>query len=63
MKNILYTTVTVSDFEDIEYINQLIELNIRMELALLTRNLEDLEKELKAKIFCSLQSPEKMKKL
>jgi len=34
--NTFYTTVTVSDFKDTEYINQLLELNIGMELALLT---------------------------
>ena len=36
IKNPLYTTVTVSDFKDVNYINQLIELNISIELALLT---------------------------
>ena len=34
--NPLYTTVTLSDFQDAKYINELISLNIGMELALLT---------------------------
>lgn len=38
--NALYTTVTVSDFKDAEYINALIELNIGMELAFLKNDLE-----------------------
>ena len=58
--NTLYTTVTVSDFKDTEYINRLLELNIGMELALLTplsssptptnikNDLEALKKELDA---------------
>jgi len=36
-KGVLATTVTVSDFKDLKYISQLIELNIGMELALLTK--------------------------
>lgn len=36
MRNKLYTTVTLSDFNDTEYINELIKLNIGFELALLT---------------------------
>ena len=35
--NAFYTTVTLSDFKDSEYINRLIALNIGMELALLTK--------------------------
>lgn len=35
--NPLYTTVTLSDFKDSEYIHSLINLNIGMELALLTK--------------------------
>jgi len=48
-----YTTVTLSDFEDVQYINQLIKLNIGLELALLTKlsnnlNLAQYERDLDA---------------
>ncbi len=46
MKNVLYTTLTVFDFNDDEHINQLIDLNIGLELALLTTDLDSLKKEL-----------------
>jgi len=53
----LYTTVTVSDFQDKAYINHLIDLNIGVELALLTplsditqykKDLDALKKEIEA---------------
>lgn len=45
-KNALYTTITVSDFCDSEYINSLKALHIGFELALLQRDLEQLKEEL-----------------
>ena len=45
MKNVLYTTVTLSDFKDKTYIDQLLALNVGIELALLTSTLEDLKQE------------------
>lgn len=41
--NSLYTTVTVSDFNDAKYINQLIKLNIGIELAFLTKLSDQLD--------------------
>ena len=51
--NTLYTTVTISDFKDTGYINELIKHNIGLELAILTHlsgnintDLENLKKEI-----------------
>jgi hypothetical protein len=44
--NPLYTTVTLSDFKDTKYINTLINLNIGMELALLTEEIFALKQEI-----------------
>jgi hypothetical protein len=44
--NPLYTTVTLSDFQDTKYINELIHLNIGIELALLTKEMDSLKQEI-----------------